>query len=403
MKTITSLLCAASVAAFASPAMAKAGDPIPLADDLVLDIMANARLRYEMVDQASLPASADAVILRGRLGAELKSGNWAVLAEGEGTMSLADHFNDTIPGNGVEPYPVVADPDNLELNRAQVSWMNKGTGFTFGRQRINFDNQRFVGAVGWRQNEQTFDALRLQTKVAGVKADLVYSTSQRTVFGKDSPNQHFDGDLVLMNAAAKVAGADISAFAYLVDYDTRTAFSSQSFGLLAQRAFPIGPAKLTVLASYASQADRGANPTQYRADYANLELNAAHKGFSAGAGYELLGSDGGVAAFQTPLATLHAFNGWADLFLTTPAAGLQDFYLKAGYAVPKPPVPGLTLAAAYHHFESDFGSQTYGDEWDASVGFKLGQVALMAKYARYDAAAFGSDTSKVWLQAEYGF
>ncbi len=52
-----------------------------------------------------------------------------------------------------------------------------------------------------------------------------------------------------------------------------------------------------------------------------------------GVGYELLGSDDGVAAFQTPLATLHKFNGFADQFLVTPAGGLQDiyFYAKAGF------------------------------------------------------------------------
>ena len=41
-------------------------------------------------------------------------------------------------------------------------------------------------------------------------------------------------------------------------------------------------------------------------------------------GYELLGSDGVTVAFSTPLATLHAFEGWADKFLATPAAGITD-------------------------------------------------------------------------------
>lgn len=403
-KVFVTLMSATAVAALASPAAAKAGDPIPLGEDLVLDILANARLRYEAVDQDNIAAGADAVTVRGRLGAELKTGNWSLLVEGEGTTALVDHYNDTIPGNGVEPYPVVADADSLELNRAQVSWIKDGTGFTLGRQRINLDNQRFVGAVGWRQNEQTFDALRLQGKTHGLKLDVTYATSQRTVFGTDSPNEHYDGDIVLLNAGGKVAGADLSAFGYLIDYETRAAFSSQTYGLLAQRTFPFGPAtKVTVLASYARQQDFGLNPKDYGVDYLNLELAGAHKGFTLGAGYELLGSANGAAAFQTPLATLHAFNGWADLFLTTPAAGLQDYYLKAGYTPPRPPVPGLNFAVQYHRFEADFGPASYGNEWDASIGFKLGQVALLAKFARYNADSFGTDTSKVWLQAEYGF
>lgn len=400
---IVMLMNATAIAAIASPAAAKTGDPIPVGEDLVLDIMANARLRYEAVDQDSIAASADAITLRARLAAELKTGNWSLLAEGEGTAALADHYNDTIPGNGVEPYPVVADPDTLELNRAQVSWMKDGTGFTFGRQRITLDNQRFVGAVGWRQNEQTFDALRLQGKTHGLKLDASYATSQRTVFGADSPNEHYDGDLVLLNASGKVAGAEVATFAYLIDYENRAVFSSQTYGLLAQRAFPVGASKVTLLASYARQQDFGSNIRDYSVDYVNLELSGARKGFTLGGGYELLGSAGGVAAFQTPLATLHAFNGWADLFLTTPNTGLQDYYLKAGYAPPKPPVPGLNFAMQYHRFAADFGPAVYGEEWDLSAGFKLGQVALLAKFARYNADQFGSDTSKVWLQAEYGF
>ena len=117
----------------------------PLGDGVTLDPIIAARLRYETVDQANFPTDADALTLRGRLGAELKADGFSFLAEGEGTLALADDYNDTLPGNGVEPFPTVADPENLELNRLQVSYMKNGTGVTLGRQRIKLDNQRFVG------------------------------------------------------------------------------------------------------------------------------------------------------------------------------------------------------------------------------------------------------------------
>jgi len=50
-------------------------------------------------------------------------------------------------------------------------------------------------------------------------------------------------------------------------------------------------------------------------------------------GYEVLEGNGAIG-FATPLATLHAFNGWADMFLTTPANGLKDLYFRASYALP---------------------------------------------------------------------
>ena len=124
---------------------------------------------------------------------------------------------------------------------------------------------------------------------------------------------------------------------------------------------------------------------------------------SAYAGYELLGSDGGTAAFQTPLATMHAFNGWADLFLTTPAAGLEDYYVKAGYTPPSPPVPGLSFAVVYHDYSADFGSADYGTEWNASIAARLGPIATMVKFADYQADGFGTDKQIMWVQAEYSF
>jgi len=404
MKNIA-LLAAGAIALAASEAGAQElGAPVAIAEGVTLDPILAARLRYETVDQSGLPNEAEALTLRGRVGVEIRAEGFAFLAEGEGSWALSERYNDTLPGNGVEPFPVVADPETLELNRLQVSYLKGGSGVTLGRQRIVLDNARFVGNVGWRQNEQTFDAVRGQAKIGPVSLDATYSISQRTVFGVDSPNEHFDGDFLLFNGGIDLPVVDAKAFAYLLDYDTRVAFSSQTYGVLVTGEVAI-PAigKLTGLASYARQSDYGANPLAYEADYFNAQLGLGLFGFTLTAGYEELGSDGGVAAFQTPLATLHAFNGWADLFLTTPANGLRDRYIGIGKTFALPLLPGLKADVTYHEFDSDFGGLEYGSEWDASLGFKLGPVGLLAKYADYDADGFGADTRKVWLQAEIGF
>jgi hypothetical protein len=378
--------------------------PIAVAEGVTLDPIVAARLRHERVDQINLPDSADALTMRLRAGAEIKVSGFSLLAEGEATLALADDYNDTLPRNGVEPFPGVADPENLELNRLQASYLKNGTGVTVGRQRIALDNQRFVGNVGWRQNEQTFDAVRGQARLGKVVLDATWSISQRTVFGVDSPSEHFDGDLVLLNGGVDLPVVDVKAFAYLIDFDTRVAFSSQTYGVLVAGELAI-PAvgKLTVLASYATQSDYQGNPTSYGADYLNAQLGLAVAGFTLTVGYEELGSDSGVAAFQTPLATLHAFNGWADLFLTTPANGLRDHYAGIARTFAVPPLPGLKAEIVYHRFDSDFRGIDYGSEWDASLGFKLGPLALLAKYANYDASGFAVDTEKLWLQAEVAF
>ncbi|QKG72186.1 alginate export family protein [Erythrobacter mangrovi] len=399
------LLCCAVVPAtiVAPPVAAAEGDPIKFVEGVTFDPIIDLRLRVETVDQPTFVDDATALTLRGRAGFEVAKNGFSLLVEGEGTLAIVSDYNDTIPGNGLEPNPVVADPDNVELNRLQVAYKIKGFGLTAGRQRINIDNQRFVGAVGWRQNEQTFDAVRGQATIGPVSLNATYSNSQRTIFGHESPSNKFDGDIVLLNAGVKTGPANVKAFAYLIDYDTRLAFSSQTYGVLATGGFPIGKAKINVLASYAHQSDYQGNPVPFAADYFNFELGGTVAGFSLKAGYEELGSDDGAASFQTPLATLHAFNGWADLFLTTPTNGLRDYYVSASKGFKVKALPGLKVAATYHKFESDFGGVDYGEEFDASLGIKLGRVGLLAKYATYNADAFQVDTDKFWLQAEISY
>jgi hypothetical protein len=300
---------------------------------------------------------------------------------------------------------VVADPQNIELNRLQMSYKTGGSAVTVGRQRIIHDSARFVGNVGWRQNEQTFDAIRGETKFGPVALDLTYSISQRTIFGADSPNEFFDGDFILASGAIDLKPVTVKAFAYVLDYDTRVAFSSQTYGFLAKGALPVAEGfKVDFLASYATQQDYKLNPTNYSADYINAELGVSVMGFGLKGGYEELGSDDGVASFQTPLATLHAFNGWADLFLTTPAAGLRDYYGSVSKKFGNVgPAKGLSASVIYHKFESDFGSTNYGQEWDAVVNFSLAGYPILLKYANYDAKNFGTDTEKFWAQISFKY
>lgn len=415
--TLAALAATVASLAIAAPAHAKPGDPIKVSDDLTLDPIIDGVLRYEHVEQDDLNLDADAVTMRLRAGVEATTHGLSLLAEAESTLAIVDNYNDTIPGNngylGAEPYSVVADPENIELNRLQLSYKGKTAKVTVGRQRIVLDDARFVGNVGWRQNEQTFDAIRAEAKLGPVAFDGTYAISQRTVFGADAPNEYFDGNMFLVQAGVDAKIAKIKAFTYLLDYDTRLAFSSQTYGVLANGAIPLGDKfKLNFAATYAKQKDYKANPNSFSADYFSGELGASVMGFGLKAGYEELGADKDATcvgptpcrAFQTPLATLHAFNGWADLFLTTPENGLRDYYggvsKKFGDAGL---LKGLNAAVVYHKFESDIGSVNYGQEWDASLGFSVKSYAVLLKYANYDAKSFGTDTEKFWLQLAFKY
>ncbi|NYT41952.1 alginate export family protein [Sphingomonas sp. R-74633] len=376
----------------ATPAMAQEMKPI-----------IDARLRYEGVDQRGFANDADALTLRLRAGFELKQGDFALLAESEGTLALVERYNSSV--NGRTGYPTVADPENVEINRLQLQYRGlKNTLFTAGRQRILLDDQRFVGNVGWRQNEQTFDAVRVESKALGpVAIDLTYAWAARTIYGVESPIARIGGDNVFAGAVVKLGPVSAKGFAYLVDQDApgRRQFSSQTYGLRTATALPVGPAKLSLTASYARQSNWRDNPSNYAADYWLAEGQLQLKAFGLNGGYEVLGSDSGTS-FQTPLATLHKFQGWADKFLTTPADGIRDLYAGGSYALALGKAPPLTLQATWHRFDSDRNTRRYGSEWDLQLGFKPArQLAATIKYADYRAASFATDTRKLWLQLDF--
>jgi Alginate export len=407
---LAATVCAASIA-LAHPALAAPGDPVKIGDGVTLDPIIDSRLRYESVDTPTLEA--DALTLRMRAGAELKfASGLSFLAEGEGTLALSEDYNAfpfAITNSQRRPtFAVVADPMNVELNRLQVQYKSKAVTLTVGRQRMNLDDQRFVGTVGWRQNEQTFDAARAEAKLGPISLDGTYAISQRTIFGVDAgPRQSYDGNFIFLGAGAKLGPVQAKAFAYLLDYDETffLANSSSTYGVRLTSSLPLGgKTKLNLAASYARQKDYKANPLNYSADYIAAEGVLAAGDLSLTAGYELLGS-GGTRGFQTPMATLHKFNGWADVFLTTPNGGLQDLYGGVAYKFGGvKALPGLNAAVTFHQFDSDAGSVNFGNEWDASLGFKLGRVNLLAKYADFNAKAPGfADKRIFWLQLEMAY
>lgn len=395
------------------------------AGELKFKPIIDARLRYENVDQAGplpITTDADAVTLRLRAGGEITKGRFSLLAEAEGTLAINEDYNST--SNLKTMFPVVADPQNVELNRLQLQYKSKATTATLGRQRINLDDQRFVGSVGWRQNEQTFDAARFEyTGVKGLKVDVTYAWSNRTIWGLDGIGAnppYVDGDNVFANVSYKFKPGTLTGFAYLVDQEfpglvALARKSSQTYGARFAGAMPISKGvKLSYAASYARQTDDKNNPIGYEADYAAAELGIEAHGFKLTAGYELLGSDAsatGIAggfAFQTPYATLHKFNGWADKFLTTPATGLQDYYAGIAYTVPKIGTMGPLVASfVFHRFDSDRNTIHYGDEYDAQLSLKLTKrTTALIKYADYQRQGIASypgdaDTRKFWAQIEY--
>ena len=371
------------------------------------------RVRYETVDQDGLTKDAEALTVRLRPGASFTSGDWSALVEAEATASLMGRYNSGT--NDKLLYPLVVDPENIELNRAQIRYVNpKGLSGTIGRQLVELADQRFVGSSNFRQNQQTFDAVRVQAGHAkGPFADVTYSWSARTVNGingKGPRQQAVSGDNLFALAGYRSDPATITAFAYLVDQDEFLVqgyrLASQTYGIRLSGSVPLrGIGKLSYVASAAKQSDYHRNPNDYSSEYWLSELTLATGPLTLGAGYEVLGADDGIplTSVQTPLASLFKFNGWADKFTTTPPNGLRDLYASAGYGWKKVgPTEAIDLSVIYHRFDADRTGLDYGTEWDMLASARLRRgVTVSGRYAHYEAKGFATDTDKFWLEMSW--
>jgi hypothetical protein len=368
------------------------------------DVIVDLRARYETVEQGGFDSDAVAFTNRVRTGFEtapLKATTF--LAEAVVIDDLVSDYNST--ANGQTQYPVVPDPADVEaINRFTVT--NKSlerTTLTFGRQRLVHDDQRFVGNVGWRQFEQTFDALRAQWASSKLKTDLTYAAQVNRIFGPESPQGKWEGDIVLASFAYTLPAGTLTAFDYYLDIDGVAAVSTNTVGVKLAGSKPVGGLSGTYALAYAQQGEAGANAANVDADYVLVEGGLNFAKFGVGLGYELLGGDG-TTAFTTPLATLHAFQGWADKFLATPAAGVEDAYVRFSYPFRKRgKFTSIAAVAVFHDYQADVGGTQFGEELNLQLVARTAKVALTAKYADYRAVGLFTDTEKLWLSVDYAF
>lgn len=405
----SSLPLLALIVTLALPVAAQAETaPPPEADSVTLDPYADLRYRLELVDQNGLPEDAAASTLRIRAG--FKLGEWngfSLQVEGEGIVRLGpEDYNDTV--NGKVAFPVVADPESVQLNQAFVRWKpHAAVEFAAGRRAVNLDNQRWIGSVDWRQNDQTLDLAQVTLRPAkGVSIDYFNAWRVDRIFGEDSPQGVFRDTDINAGRVAYAAGpiGTVSAYGFWLDIPSHPASSSRTLGVRLIGDQPLAEgARLLYAAEYARQSDHGANPADFNLDYLLIEPGLAIGGWTVKAGMERLEGNGAVA-LQTPLATLHAFNGWADKFLATPPDGLRDLYGEVGYKFAGGALKGLALRAIVHDFAATRGDAAYGQELNLLAIYPIRpNLVLLGKAAHYEADSFAVDTTKGWLSLQFSF
>ncbi|MBU6411431.1 MAG: alginate export family protein, partial [Verrucomicrobia bacterium] len=325
------------------------------------------RLRYEQADEegvAAITKDSYAPTIRTRFGYTTATlyGFQAMLEGANISVLGSEHIYNAAGSNGQGARPVVADPPLTRLDQAWLAYSYANwVSAKVGEQQINLDNQRFIGDVGWRQNMQTYDAVSAGSEpIKNLNLHYAYLWDVHRVFGNVSglpaANTDFDSRSHLMNVSYSGWKCGwFVGYAYLLDLHNAVAGDPNSCatygGYFAGQAKVSDKVSVDYRAEFAWQTDYADSTLRYGTEYYNLEGGVSVKPFAFGDGFEDLGSGantgagGGRASFRTPLATLHAFNGWDDVFLTTPANGLRDMY---GYAQVTLPAVQVPLRFVYH-------------------------------------------------------
>lgn len=354
------------------------------------------RYRLETVETDGVDENALASTLRSRFNYQTAPRlNTSLTLEIDNVSYLGgEQFNSTRNGN--TRFPTVADPDGTHINQFFVTHEAEKFTTRIGRQRLLHDNQRFVGGVGWRQNEQTYDAFDLAVKLNdALDLSWQYVEGVSRIFGPKSgtPDASFNSNSHFIRATlASSENTRWIAFGYLLDFDNATAASTKTYGLNLSHQLRLVDQTLPFSVVYARQSDHGDNSRSLSVYYLAADTAMAVGGVQARIGFERL-SGSSTGGFETPLATLHKFQGWSDQFLSTPPDGVDDVFASLNGSH-----RGSSWAITYHRFRAEKNSRDYGDELNVSISRPFNQhVKGLFKVAQYRADTFKKDTLKLWF------
>ena len=390
----------------------------------------SARYRFEHVDDDLAPGGvplkdARASTIRTTLG--YKTGKFydfdARLLIQDVRAVGADDFNDATGRlNAKTQYAVVADPSDTDFIEGYLGFSGIADTYAkLGRQIITYrdaPHHRYMGTVLWRQNWQNHDAFSFSnTSLPDTTFNYAYSWNVNRIFTDEavpSALANFDSNSHFINIQYNgLPFGKLEGYTYLLDFENSLANSVATYGLRLNGGIPLTETvKGIYTAEYAIQDDYADNPASVDENYILGELGAVFtlvgpvESVMLKFSYEQLSGDG-TTSFQTPLATGHAFQGWTDRFLVTPADGIEDYYLTAVISA-----FGAKFIAEYHDINSDNLDYDFGEELDLLLTKTFYKhYTLGLKYGVYDAdvnvsnaiGATAADVSKFWGWVEVTF
>jgi hypothetical protein len=397
--------------------------------------LTNFRLRYENVDQDGKAEEADAFTLRSLIG--WQTAPWHNFSIAAQVINVGvfnddyDNFDKAVIEPGKSAYPRVVDPDDTDINQLFVEWTGiRNTKLRLGRQSVKLDNVRFIGNIEFRQVMQVFDGVALENKNLLPNTSIYLAHFDRV---KQITTKYQDANVEIANVKYSISPSEaLVGYGYLIDWNgsPRTnnvgqpnpdTTSSKTFGARLDGTRVINPDwKVLYTAEYAKQDDYKDGNDNIDSHYLRLGGGAQYGTWYARIDHEILSSNDGLSAFQTPLGTNHLFQGWVDQFLVTPNQGIKDTFFSFGGKV-----FGVALSSEYHIFKSDedfrtignsatnFTGDKYGTEIDVAAAYTYQKWMGKVEYGRFreddelgatlTAGTRKRDTEKLWLTVMYTF
>jgi hypothetical protein len=276
--------------------------------------------------------------------------------------------------------------DGFDAHQAWAQ-LNIGWGLSLrvGRQELNLDGQRLVGAVGWTEQARSFDGALLNFAGGGLEAKLFWYKLR----DKDAEGITDSTDFAGLWARYKAHPA-LSASVYLLyDRDTGADRNRITAGALL-KGKPFGGLDYTLegyLQAGQTNITQGANTVE--ADILAF-MFAAELGYTLPVAwkprlvffFDYLSGDGDaddkVEVFDTLFATNHKFYGFMDFFLNLPVNTAGRGLIDVGGRLILEPWGPLMLRADVHafmlakSFEDPGGDERYlGLEVDGTIRYKL--------------------------------
>lgn len=389
-------------------------------------IKIDARYRYENFNQENVPnikpdlqpKTAEANTLRLRLGVlSPKLYGLQGYAEYEGLYSMTHNYNST--RNGETQYSVIQDPTANRLNQLWLNYEGMfNTNIKGGRQKIAFDDQRFIGTAPWRQLENVLDSVLItNTGVKNLSVNIGYIGRVTTI---TNTTERMNAPIANISYGFGDYGKAV-AYGYWLGYtepDTtyRTSNnyqkSNQTYGLRfmnsdkPKKTLFNNKVGLLYNAEWSIQKNYINSPVDYQVNRWYLMSGFTAFNLTFQGAMEQKDGHGVNQTFVTPLGSNHGFQGWAEVFINNPANGIRDIY---GSVSAKFDKADVEVQGVFHGFSDDTGKISYGNEWDFQATKKFGKhYSLMATYANFSSSGYNfgpsaTNTQKIWLQGNINF